>query len=74
MDKYTIVIMDYTLGSLRFYHFDNEPEDPEEWIKTHDPAWSDSSCYWMGVDGSGINETHTYNADNIKSFYDEEES
>ena len=43
MDKYTIVIMDYAFGSLRFYHFDNKPEDPEEWIRTHDEAWSDST-------------------------------
>lgn len=70
MDKYTIVIMDYTSGSLRFYHFDNEPEDPEEWIKTHDPAWSDSSCYWMGVNGDTIDEDHTYDADSMEEIPD----
>ena len=70
MDKYTIVIMDYTLGSLRFYYFDNEPEDPEGWICTHDKAWSDSSCYWMGVNGNGINEDHIYNADKLKEVED----
>lgn len=64
MDKYTIVIMDYTFGSLRFYHFDNEPEDPEEWIRTHDEAWSDSSCYWMEV----VDELHEYNADKLEKL------
>lgn len=73
MDKYTIVIMDYEIGALRFYYFDNEPEDPEEWIRTHDSAWSDSSCYWMGVNGSGIDEDHIYNADKIKPFDEEED-
>lgn len=38
MGKYTIVVMDYTSGSLRFYYFYKEPEDPEEWIRTHDKA------------------------------------
>lgn len=70
MDNYTIVIMDYTSGSLRFYHFDNEPEDPEEWIRTHDKAWSDSSCYWMGVNASDIDEDHTYDADKLKEIPD----
>lgn len=70
MDKYTIVVMDYTSGSLRFYHFDNEPEDPEEWIKTHDPAWSDSTCYWMGVNSDTINEDHTYDADSMEEIED----
>lgn len=73
MDSYTIVVMDYESGSLRFYHFDYEPEDPETWLQEHDPKWKDSQCYWMGVDGSGIDETHHYNADKIKSFDDAEE-
>ena len=71
MDNYTIVIMDYSFGSLRFYHFDNEPEDPEEWIRTHDSAWSDSSCYWMGVNSSDIEETHEYNAEEMKPYAEE---
>ena len=63
MDKYTIVIMDYTLGALRLYHFDKKPEDPEEWIRTHDTGWSDSSCYWMG----GVNVfVEYYGADTLK--------
>lgn len=70
MDNYTIVIMDYTSGSLRVYHFDNEPEDPEEWIHTHDENWSDSTCYWMGVKGDTINEDHFYNADSMKEVGD----
>lgn len=70
MEGYTIVIMDYTLGSLRFYHFANEPEDPEEWIRTHDEAWSDSTCYWMGVNGSCIDEDHIYEADKLKEIPD----
>lgn len=70
MDNYTIVIMDYTSGSLRFYHFDNEPEEPEEWIRTHDKNWSDSTCYWMGVKGSCIDEVHTYGADSMKELPD----
>ena len=65
-DNYTIVIMDYTSGSLRFYYFNNEPENPEEWIRKHDKAWSDDSCYWMGVNNYGIDEDHFYDADNMK--------
>lgn len=71
MYKYIIVIMDYTFGSLRFYHFDNKPEDPEEWIRTHDEAWSDSTCYWMGVEGDIVNEDHTYSADKLQEVDNE---
>lgn len=71
MGKYTIVIMDYTSGSLRFYYFYKEPEDPEEWIRTHDKAWSDSSCYWMGVKGSGIEEDHIL-ADDMEEVEDDD--
>ena len=74
MDKYTIVVMDYESGSLRFYYFDNEPEDPEEWLATHDRQWHTSGCYWMGVNGSGIDEDHIYNADKIKSFEEEDDA
>ena len=70
MDGYTIVVMDYTSGSLRFYYFKNKPEDPEEWIRTHDEAWSDSTCYWMGVNSSNINEDHIYGADDMKGLPD----
>lgn len=70
MDKYTIVIMDYTSGSLRFYYFNNEPENPEEWIKTHDKAWSDSTCYWMGVKQPAIDEDHIYDADKLEEISD----
>lgn len=67
MDKYTIVVMDYESGSLRLYHFDHEPEDPEEWIHTHDKAWSDSTCYWMG----GVNIfIEYYGADRLKEVSD----
>ena len=68
MDKYTIVIMDYAFGSLRFYHFDNKPEDPEEWIRIHDEAWSDSTCYWMDVEGEAVDEFHEYNADKLEEL------
>ena len=30
MDNYTIVIVDYSYGPLRFYHFNNEPDDAED--------------------------------------------
>lgn len=60
MDNYTIVVMDYTSGSLRFYHFDYEPEDPEGWLIKHDKNWSDDSCYWMGVNDSEVGETHEW--------------
>lgn len=68
MNKYTIVIMDYSSGSLRFYHFDNEPEDPEKWIRTHDRAWSDSTCYWMGVKSNDVDEWHDWHCDNMKEI------
>ena len=60
MDKYTIVVMDYALGSLRFFHFDYEPEDPEAWLNEHDPLWKDTQCYWMGVNDSEVGETHEW--------------
>jgi hypothetical protein len=60
MDAYTIVVMDYESGSLRFFHFDYEPEDPEAWLQTHDPAWNESQCYWMGVKDSEVGETHEW--------------
>ena len=68
MDKYTIVVMDYESGSLRFFHFDNEPEDPEAWLESHDENWSDSSCYWMGVKSYDVNEDHHYDADNMEEI------
>ena len=60
MNTYTIVVMDYESGSLRFFHFDNEPKDPEAWLKEHDPAWKESQCYWMGVKDSEVGETHEW--------------
>ncbi|MBR6135013.1 MAG: hypothetical protein IKQ22_00805 [Clostridia bacterium] len=66
MDKYTIVVMDYESGSLRFYYFDKEPKDPEAWLESHDANWSDSTCYWMGVKGHNVNEDHVYGADNME--------
>lgn len=60
MDKYTIVVMDYESGSLRFFHFDYEPKDPEAWLEEHDESWNDSQCYWMGVKDSEVEETHEW--------------
>lgn len=57
MDKYTIVVMDYSYGTLRFFEFKKAPEDPERWLETHDPEWKDSQCYWMGVHGD-IEQTY----------------
>ena len=60
MDNYTIVVMDYSSGSLRFYHFDYEPVDPEAWLREHDENWSDETCYWMGVKDDKVGETHEW--------------
>lgn len=66
MNAYTIVVMDYESCSLRFFHFDYEPEDPEKWLQTHDPAWKESQCYWMGVNGNDVDEWHDWHCDNFK--------
>lgn len=50
--SYTIAVMDYSSGTIRFFNFDSEPKYPEHWLETHDPDWKDSQCYWMGVRGN----------------------
>ena len=36
----------------------------------YNPAWSDSTCYWMGVSGDTIDEDHTYDADSMEEIPD----
>lgn len=52
MEEYTIIVLDYCSGDVRVYHFDNEPEDPEQWLYSHDAAYNESTCNWMGTKGS----------------------
>ena len=58
MITYCIVVLDYALGSIRHFRFENEPENPERWLSEHDLSYKESQCSWMGVAGEEIPETY----------------
>lgn len=57
MITYVIIVLDYCSGSIRWFRFENEPEDPESWLLEHDPQYKESQCNWMGVSGEEVPET-----------------
>ena len=60
MITYSIIVLDYSSGSIRWFRFENEPEDPEQWLLDHDPEYKESQCNWMGVEGEEIPEAYFY--------------
>lgn len=72
MDKksYTIIVLDYCYGEIRYFHFMEEPANPEEWLTTHDSKYKESECNWMGVYGYIPHEEHHYNCENMEEIHD----
>lgn len=58
MVTYSIIVLDYCSGSIHWFRFENEPEDPEQWLMDHDSEYKESQCNWMGVAGEEIPETY----------------
>lgn len=58
MITYCIIVLDYCSGTIRHFRFENELEDPEQWLNEHDPQYKESQCSWMGVNGEEIPETY----------------
>lgn len=58
MITYVMIVLDYCSGSIRWFRFENEPEDPEAWLEEHDPQYKENECYWMGVPAEEIPEIY----------------
>lgn len=58
MITYCIIVLDYCSGSIRWFRFEEEPENPEQWLNEHDPLYKESQCNWMGISGEEIPEEY----------------